>query len=309
MATKNRNNRRRKRGGKAVLAVFLSLALLIAAVVGFAFLNASVVRLRRAEVPVSDLPPAFEGMTILYLTDFDLCGTNTAAKSAKLLETLQAARPDALVLGGDYTSPSLFDILNSSDGQAEQAASRLKEREKLIGSVAGFSAPMGKYALCAPDDPDPAGLADLMRRAGVTPLFGDAPCGAVRLERAGQVIYLCGACADNANLYSLGETYKNGDCVLLAAYSPEIIPRLMTTEAYDHGRWADLVLAGHTHGGQIRLFGRNALQLTALEQQYLCGWYVENNLPMLVSGGVGCEGINLRIGTAPEAWLIELKRG
>ena len=96
------------------------------------------------------------------------------------------------------------------------------------------------------------------------------------------------------------------DCLIGAAVSPRSFPGMMTIESQDGGRLFDLALAGHTHGGQIRLRGRNVLSLTSQEQQYLCGWTRETGVPMLTTSGLGCEGANLRIGSQPEAWLITL---
>ena len=96
--------------------------------------------------------------------------------------------------------------------------------------------------------------------------------------------------------------------MIVTAYSPSLLPILLTSEAGDGGQWSDLTLCGHTHGGQVRLFGRSALELNRQEQRYLSGWSVDNGHPILVTEGVGCEGANLRLGSAPEVWLITLRR-
>jgi len=62
---------------------------------------------------------------------------------------------------------------------------------------------------------------------------------------------------------------------------------------------ADLVLAGHTHGGQIAPFGR-ALVLPGGSGGYVAGWYREGGPPLYVSRGLGTSLIPMRIGTAPE---------
>ena len=81
----------------------------------------------------------------------------------------------------------------------------------------------------------------------------------------------------------------------------------MTSEARDSGQWIDLALCGHTHGGQIRLFGRSVLSVSDTEQRFLTGWNTQSGIPILTTEGVGCEGLNLRLGTEPEIWLITLK--
>ena len=105
-----------------------------------------------------------------------------------------------------------------------------------------------------------------------------------------------------------GISYSREACVIVAAYSPALVPRLMTMEASDAGHWADLILTGHTHGGQINLFGRSILTLTAQERGMLSGWSLEAGVPILTTSGVGCEGANLRVGSGAEVWLLTLRR-
>ena len=70
----------------------------------------------------------------------------------------------------------------------------------------------------------------------------------------------------------------------------------------------DVLLCGHTHGGQIRLFGKSILDLSRQEQRYLSGWNTETGQPILTTTGVGCETVNIRLGSTPEVWLITLRR-
>ena len=84
------------RARRATVAVFIALLLALALFCAGAALNAGVVRVRRAEVEIRDLPAAFDGRTILYASDIDLCGLNTAKKSAALFERLKSLKPDML---------------------------------------------------------------------------------------------------------------------------------------------------------------------------------------------------------------------
>lgn len=66
----------------------------------------------------------------------------------------------------------------------------------------------------------------------------------------------------------------------------------------------DLVLAGHTHGGQVTPFGM-ALTLPAGSGRYVAGWYREAGPPMYVSRGIGTSLIPVRIGATPELVRFE----
>ena len=127
MTNRRRKTRRTRRGGGIALRVILTLALALTLAFGAAALNANMVRVRRAEVCLRDLPAAFDGRTILYAADIDLCGLNTAQKSGALFQKLQSLRPDMLILGGDYASASLLEVLNRPEQggrQAQQTKSR-----------------------------------------------------------------------------------------------------------------------------------------------------------------------------------------
>lgn len=67
---------------------------------------------------------------------------------------------------------------------------------------------------------------------------------------------------------------------------------------------ADLLLAGHTHGGQIAPLGR-AILLPEGSGRYVAGWYREAGVPMYVSRGIGTSLVPMRIGATPELVRIE----
>ena len=299
MASGKKKNRRPGRAGRAALAIFV---LLIALALGAGALNAAMVRVRRAEVRLADLPPAFDGATLLYASDIDLCGLNTPARSADLFARLQKLKPDILLLGGDYASASLFDILNREDKEKDAGGSRA--RAEFLGALASFEAPLGKFAIRAPEDGDPDGLAAALEAAGIHPLF-DASVG---IRAGGDTLYLAGLCGDAAPIARAAMAAKKGDCVVAVLATPALIPQVMINEVAGGGTWCDMILAGHTHGGQIRLGSATALSLNGVEKNYLAGWRLENGVPMLTTTGVGCEGLNVRLGTGAEVWLITLRR-
>ena len=304
MAKRKKSNKKPGKGGRIALLLFTALLLTLGAAIGIGALNADIVRIRRAEIVLPDLPRGFDGTTILYASDIDLCGLNTARKAAALMDSLQALRPDILILGGDYTSESVFDALNRGENRDAAAAKRLRERTDFFHYISAFSAPLGKFAIAAPEDAEPDALRQLMAEAGIRPLFN----ARADIRVGDDVLSVVGVSGEGANLTAIGGGFRRGDCALAVVWSPEAFPPLVTSEAADGGRWADLLLTGHTHGGQIRLFGRSVLALDRLEQQYLDGWRIENGLPIVVSTGVGCEGANLRLGTRAEVWLITLRR-
>ena len=304
MAVKGGKRKKGAKGARTARWIGAALLALMAAFLLYCAIAANTVAVRRAEVFLADLPPAFDGATALYVSDIDLCGINTPAKSAALFRRLQSLSPDLLLLGGDYTSPSLFEVLNSGAEEAGTVERQLHARADFFQRISGFDAPLGKYAIAAPSDPDASALAQTLSDAGIRPLFNNA----VAVERGGERLELVGTCSEEAMQNIASISYSREACVIALAYSPALVPRLMTMEASDSGHWADLILTGHTHGGQVNVFGRSVLTLTPQERTLLSGWSMEAGVPVLTTSGLGCEGANLRLGSQAEVWRITLRR-
>ena len=86
--------------------------------------------------------------------------------------------------------------------------------------------------------------------------------------------------------------------VILMAHEPDLFPDTPDRVA--------LTLSGHTHGGQVRLFGRTPVVPSRHGSRYVHGHFVDGQKRLIVSAGLGYSGLPLRIGTRPELVLIEL---
>lgn len=297
---------KRKKENKRRLGWIIALAV-SACVLGFAgymALNAFTLHLRRATVRLQDLPPAFEGKTILFASDIDLCGVNSPRRAAEVFNQLEVLKPDMLILGGDYTAPGLMDLINQTD-VAQFASKKTNARAEFFHYICDFPAAMGRYMIASPEDRLAGDVKALAQENGFTLLDGTG----MPIPLGPDVLWLVGLGEDTDNINALSRHFRQDDCVIALTYSPTQFPAIMTSEASDSGHWVDLNLSGHTHGGQIKLFGRSILSLDPLEQQFLYGWNRETGVPMLVSSGMGCEGANLRLGTQAEVWLITLTSG
>ena len=306
---KRKQTRKKRVAGRAALYIFLALVLLAVLLGAIMYVNARTVHVRYTTVRLRDLPESFNGVRILFVTDVDMLGTNTTGSATALMERLQALHPDMLLLGGDYASPSLFERLNSGDGQAGSALERqINARSAWIHGLTGFNAPMGKYAVAGEADLVPESLRVAMEAAGVNLLEDEYVILSRGTDRIG-LVGLKDAGTEMRNLSPIAGKARPEDCVLVLAHNPAAFVNIQTAEADGGGSWADLVLSGHTHGGQINLFGRSALPLQEYEQKYLSGWRREGETVLLTSNGVGCTGANLRLNAPAEVHLITLIRG
>lgn len=89
--------------------------------------------------------------------------------------------------------------------------------------------------------------------------------------------------------------------VVLLAHEPDIFAQLS-----DAGGNIAVQVSGHTHGGQIRLFGGAPLIMLSENETYCWGHYHENGRDMIVSGGIGCSVLPMRVGVPPEITVIDI---
>jgi uncharacterized protein len=91
---------------------------------------------------------------------------------------------------------------------------------------------------------------------------------------------------------------KDDAPVVLMAHEPDIFPEVPAR--------VSLTISGHTHGGQIQIAGFAPVVPSAYGRRYRYGHIVENGRHLLVSAGLGCSGMPVRIGSKPEIVLLEL---
>ena len=294
--------RKKARGRRWGAWVFAFLALVVCAAVLAMHISASVVHVQYAQVYLQDLPAAFEGTKLLFVSDIHLMGVNTPQRAKKLMESLAQLQPDLLLLGGDYTSQSLLEM-HEEDARSAQAS----RRREFFEAIAAFPAPMGKYAVAGNHDVSIPGLREDLAAGNITLLQNEA----IRVLSGNDALTIAGLddfSLGERNVQGMGSMVASGDCVIVLSHSPDAFPAIIASEAADGGKWADLVLSGHTHGGQFRLLGWSPRIPSTYGEKYLSGWVEENGHSMLVSNGVGCSAVNLRWGALAQAHLITLYR-
>lgn len=89
--------------------------------------------------------------------------------------------------------------------------------------------------------------------------------------------------------------------VILMAHEPDIFPEVPKRVA--------LTLSGHTHGGQVRIFGYAPIVPSIYKSRYVYGHIIEDERNLIVSGGLGVSGFPIRFGSPPEIVVVELGGG
>lgn len=225
----------------------------------------------------------------------------------QVVETANALRPDVMLFLGDLNASHRF--LTRRFLPAETAA-----------LLAGLRAPLGTYAILGNHDWWDDDAAQSAGRGPTEAHWALEACGIPvlentgrRLVKDGQPFWLLGL-GDQwawwgggvARLHRGGVDDLPATLVavtddapaILMAHEPDIFPNVPDRVA--------LTLAGHTHGGQVRLLGWAPFTASKRGNRYAYGHVVEGGRHLIVSGGLGCSVAPIRFGVPPEIVLVEL---
>lgn len=232
-----------------------------------------------ADIPVSGLPPAHDGLRIGLITDIHHSATVSADDVARAVQLLKAQGPDLIVLGGDYVT---YGNRTYVDPVAD-----------LLSPLA--DAPHGSFAVLGNHDDDRDMPAALARNR-----FEVLKDQHRRLTIHGETLDLVGIRFWTRRESHLVQVMKGaGPNTLLLAHDP----RRLTQAAKLN---VPVVLSGHTHGGQVLLPGLGALAKTNFP--VLAGFMREANTSLFVSRGVGTVYVPVRLNCPPDVSVLTLRR-
>lgn len=267
--------------------VLLLISLLLAALGTHAALR--VPSVTPVEIVVPGLPAAWDGLTVAQLSDVHASKTFPGNWLAGVVDAVNAARPDLIVITGD-----LFD------GTPRQRFDDLRPLRRL-------RAPLGVYA-CPGTHEYYSGLTAWRPRfssLGILLLENDH----VLLRRNGAELILAGLSDDVAERFdlprpdirqALGSTEASLPLILMA-HRPHLVEQLKQLSRPG----AALQLSGHTHGGQV--FGLDLL-VRRVNKGYLRGLYEIGPVRLYISTGTALwSGFPLRLGVPSEIPLITLR--
>jgi uncharacterized protein len=228
------------------------------------------------------------------------------ARWQNIIKAANALKPDIILLLGDYVAGHFFRTGTVPVHLAANAAKELKS-------------PLGTFAICGNHDwwddrtaqkngHGPTLAQKAFEDAGIPVLENKA----VRLSKDGIPFWLSGTSSmvaikkgnnfrsfdSRADLQATMAQISDDAPVIHMAHEPDLFPEIS-------GR-VSLTLSGHTHGGQIRLFGKAFVVPSKFGNRFAYGHIVEDGRHLLVSGGLGCSIMPVRFGMPPEIVVLDL---
>lgn len=270
------------RGFVIFLAVFQLLLLYAWAV------EPNWIEVTRHEVWFKNLPEEFDGLVVAHLSDLHM--REYGARERRVLEKLAEANPGVIAVTGDFTL----------EGSDPSAIRRFLEDLRKQKPAFGIWAVLGNHDHWSPPAANDGAVRKFFSDTGVALLVNEWG----RIGKNLDTLTMVGVDDPFTGSDNLGDALRGTQrtpFAILLTHSPQMFMKADLTKF-------DLVLAGHTHGGQVRLPGLGPLWLPAGSEGYDSGWFYGVNTQMYVTRGVGTSILPIRFLCRPEIALITLKR-
>jgi len=230
----------------------------------------------------NNLPDNFDGLKIVHFTDIHYGRAISEEKINKIINEINLINPDIVVFTGD-----LFD----SDTPLSS-----KDLDFLTKSFSNINAKYGKYSVI--------GNHDINRLSDIKEIYENS--NFKLLENSYDIIYnsnneeifIGGLANVTYNQDNIEETLnildtKNIDYQIIITHEPDISDQVVSSSD------VSLILAGHSHNGQVRLPFIGAIYTPPLSRNYFDEYYKLNNTDLYISSGIGVSKVNYRLWNRP----------
>ncbi len=244
-------------------------------------------------IPLADLPESVRGLRIVQTSDLHIGNRMEGRRLERLVRRVNALDPDLVVVTGD-----IFDFDPSVLEQGARRLAGLRARYGVFAVLGNHDTYTGTEEVAAALRDHAPGLRLLRGEVVRIPL--PVPFYLAGIDDPGRDWTARGV--DLPGLTELAEKLPDDGPTVLLVHRPEAFPQAARLGF-------PLVLAGHTHGGQLALPSAGGqLNLARLVTRYHRGLFQENGSVLYVNRGAGVAGPALRINCPREIATIELER-
>jgi len=282
----------RRSSGSRLRILFAVIVLFLAGLVFWAFLvEPGRLVVREQTIQIDNWPQPLDGLRIAVLSDIHVDNWSiTEQKLRTIVERTNALHPDLIVILGDYMS---------SNGWV----TRRVEPEVFGPILKDLHAPLGVYSVLGNHDSWYGGVK--VRRGleqnGIKVLENEV----THVDVRGTSLWLVGLADLWTRPQRISETIAKvpeGQPLIALTHNPDIFPNVPQR--------VPLLLAGHTHGGQVRFpIVGSVVESSDYGERWERGHVFEDNHHLFVTSGIGTSIVPVRFGLPPEIVLLTLKSG
>lgn len=259
----------------------MSILLLTFLLVGYMFIEPYWVETKEITFESDQVPLNFDGKKIVFLSDIHAGPFYSPERVDGLVDEVNTLNPDLVLLGGDYVSGE-DTYINST-----------------IESLSHINAPLGIYAVLGNTDPQYSSWQALKNSTTIIDIgnLGDwvgNSDGRIRIAGIGSE-------NDRQDPVTAMGNATTGDFVIMLKHEPDYFKQVDKS-------MVDLMLSGHTHGGQVTFFGLWAPILPTNGKKYVSGVYKEDDSTLIVGNGIGTVDLPMRFFARPQIIVVNLKR-
>ena len=278
----------------SILKLIIFIILIIALIIAYGFLiEPKLITVKEHKITVNNLPDNFNGFKIVHISDLHYGRMFDEDRLKKLVNSINEQKPDIVVLTGD-----LID---------KDTNMTIDEANKISAELNKINSTSGKYAISGNNDLKFDEWTNIITNGG----FIDLNNTYDTIYKDGyQNIFIAGASTlqDKQSINDKVKTSidylnsfdKNGPVYkILLLHEPDVIDDININPF-------DLILAGHSHAGQVRLPFIGAIYLPDGAKKYYESYYKLKNSDLYISNGLGVSDFNFRLFNTPSYNLYRI---
>ncbi len=248
---------------KNLFIIFILLAIFVR------FYGVSQIVTKEYSIISKEIPRGFDGIKIVQISDIHYGTTINESNLKKMVNKVNQLKPDIIVFTGDLVAKGI----NPTD----------KIKAEITVNLSKLEAPIGKYAIASNEDLESDIFSDLITNSGFTLLNNEAK---LIYNNDDEPIELVGISSINSKI-ELTDNYK-----IALIHKPDDFDNIKNDNY-------NIVMAGHNHGGIIRLPFLGGLINIEGAKKYHNDYYEIDNTKLYVSSGLGTSNINFRMFNQP----------
>ncbi|MEG0823342.1 MAG: metallophosphoesterase [Erysipelotrichaceae bacterium] len=280
-----------------ILKIILAILVFIAIIVGILFygiyISVGKVSIHYETSVSSKISADMNNVQIAFISDINYNSFMNKERLVPMLEKLNNAHPEVVLFGGD-----MFDQVDLSIPDAPI-------QEELTSLLKSIEAPLGKFAVLGEADMTSPEMKETVTRILKNADFELITNSNIQLHNGTKAsINLVGVDCADAGSPDIDAAFKNispENFTLVFTHAPDIIDNFPMNGI-------DVVLAGHTHGGQVRVPFYTLLSNKPYGEKYNFGKYNLNSTELYVSNGLGTIQVDMRLFSPPQIVIYRLIR-